>query len=128
MKLRSFFYLLPNIVQAFFLKPETINYPGAPAEITHGFRGSVRANAHQCIGCSLCVRDCPAQALELKRESKDCFRLIHYRDRCTYCGQCELSCRYDAIFLDSDYDEPSSNRAHFIVTLVDHVPNNRGES
>jgi len=122
MKLRSFFYLLPNILRAFISKPETVNYPGITPDVADRFRGSVRIKAQNCVGCSLCVRDCPAQALEMEKESKNSFRLIHYRDRCTYCGQCELSCRFDAIFLDSEYDEPSSNRAHFIVTLVERVP------
>ncbi|HAF61529.1 MAG TPA: ferredoxin [Anaerolineaceae bacterium] len=122
MKLRSYFYLLPNIVRAFFSKPDTVNYPSITLEVADRFRGSVRIKAQNCVGCSLCVRDCPAQALELEKESKNSFRLIHYRDRCTYCGQCELSCRFDAIFLDNEYDEPSSNRAHFIVTLVERVP------
>jgi formate hydrogenlyase subunit 6/NADH:ubiquinone oxidoreductase subunit I len=121
MKLRSFFYLLPNIITNIFSKPRTMNYPTEPAAVSVNFRGSVRVHSSNCVGCSLCVRDCPAFALELEGETNGRFRLIHYRDRCTYCGQCELSCRYKALYLDHAYDEPSSDRRNFIIVLVDHM-------
>lgn len=117
--LRSFFYLLPDIFSAFFSKPETINYPNGSSEYSSSFRGIVRINSANCVGCSMCVLDCPASALKIERISKQSFKLIHFRDRCTYCGQCEKSCKFDAIYLDHRYYAPSDNRDDFYTILVD---------
>jgi len=75
------------------------------------------------------VRDCPAFALELERESdapnkaeglalskaegskgREGFRLIHYHDRCAYCGQCQDVCRQGAIRLTSEYVPAAADR------------------
>lgn len=117
--LRTFFYLLPNIISVFFSKPETINYPKESSIYSTGFRGSVRINEQNCVGCSMCVLDCPASALELKKESKKNFTLIHNQDLCTYCGQCQQSCKFDAIYMDNLFNKPSTDRKDFRVVLVD---------
>ena len=119
LKIRSFFYLLPNIAEALFSKPETIAFPVVLYRASKSYRGSVRIIAENCVGCSLCVRDCPAAALSLEKVSKGCFRLDYYRDRCTYCGQCEMSCRFNSIYLDNSYKEASADRKDFFEVLVD---------
>ena len=48
-EIRSFFYLLPNILSVFISKPETIIYPGEDPQITSGFRGSVQMRAENCV-------------------------------------------------------------------------------
>lgn len=118
-QIRSFFYLLPNIAEALFSKPETIAYPAVSHRPSVNYRGSVRINAENCVGCGLCVRDCPAAALTLEKVSKDCFRLDHYRDRCTSCGQCEVSCNFNSIYIDNSYTEASADREDFFEILVD---------
>jgi len=119
LKIRSYFYLLPNIVEALFSKPETIDYPAVTHRLSESYRGSVRIIAENCVGCGLCVRDCPAAALTLEKDSKHSFRLIHYRDQCTSCGQCELSCKFDSIYLNNTYQKASANRKDFFEVLVD---------
>ena len=37
--LRTFIYLLPNIISVFFSKAETIKYPEEPSNYSSGFRG-----------------------------------------------------------------------------------------
>ncbi|MCD6356145.1 MAG: 4Fe-4S binding protein [Anaerolineaceae bacterium] len=119
LKIRSFIYLLPNIAQALFSRPETVAYPAVSYEPSPSYRGSVRVIAENCVGCGLCVRDCPAEALSLEKVSKGCFRLDHYRDRCASCGQCEMSCKFNAIYLDNSYKKASADRADFFEVLVD---------
>ena len=119
LKIRSFFYLLPNITQALFSKPETIAYPVVSYRASESYRGSVCIITENCVGCGLCVRDCPAAALSLEKISKGYFRLDHYRDRCTYCGQCEMSCRFNSIYLDNSYKEASADREDFFEVLID---------
>ena len=123
LKIRSFFHLLPNIGKALFSKPETIPYPEGTHQYSVNYRGSVHIIAENCIGCGLCVRDCPSAALALEKESKLIFQLIHYRDRCTSCGQCELSCKFNSIYLDNTYIEASAERKDFLDILVDRINN-----
>ena len=123
LKIRSFFYLLPNIVEALFSKPETIAYPAVSHRSSASYRGSVRIISENCVGCGLCVRDCPAEALELEKNSKTSFLLIHYQDRCTSCGQCELSCKFNSIYLDNTHKEAYAERKDFHEVLVNKTNN-----
>ena len=117
--LRTLAYILPQVLQSVIAGPRTVEFPFAPAEMPEGFRGRVSIKAENCRGCSLCVRDCPANALELHKESRDVYRLIHHPDRCAYCGQCELSCNFDAIYLDNQFVHGTPQRDTLEVVLVD---------
>lgn len=118
-KIKSFFILLPNILSVFFSKPETERYPFEKSELPERYRGRVSIRPENCVGCRMCVVDCPADALRLEKDSKTQFRLYHFHDKCTYCGQCEQSCRFDAIYMENAYVQPTSDRADFSVILVD---------
>lgn len=109
-RLRSLIYLLPQLWRTLFKRPITVRYPFEPMDLPPDFRGRVVIDADACRGCGLCVRDCPAGALELQREDKDNFHLFYYPDRCAYCGQCETSCRFGAINLTNEYVPASSER------------------
>jgi formate hydrogenlyase subunit 6/NADH:ubiquinone oxidoreductase subunit I len=133
-RLHSLIYLLPQLWRTLFTQPITVGYPFAPLELPPYSRGRVVIDIDLCRGCGLCVRDCPAFALEMERESdalsplvlssstsltvnsaegskgRDKFRLIYYPDRCAYCGQCQDVCRYEAIWLTSEYLPAAADR------------------
>ena len=119
-RLLSPVYLLPELWRTLFTKPITVRFPFAPPELPAQFRGKVVIDPALCRGCGLCVRDCPAVALELERESREKFRLIHYYDRCAYCGQCEASCKYGAITLNSEFVHAEHTRDELQQVMVDH--------
>jgi len=73
----------------------------------------------QCSGCGLCVRDCPAQALELIKDTRTNFRLIYYPARCAYCGQCVESCRNQAISHANGLADPTNNPDGSVIVLKD---------
>lgn len=109
-RLHSLVYLLPQLWRTLFTQPITVRYPFAPLELPPYFRGRIVIDMDLCRGCGLCVRYCPAFALELERESGEKFRLIHYHDRCAYCGQCRDACRYGAIRLTNEYVPAAADR------------------
>jgi formate hydrogenlyase subunit 6/NADH:ubiquinone oxidoreductase subunit I len=111
--------LLSQLLRAFFNRPETVSFPFGPANIPAGFRGRVYVIEENCRGCSLCARDCPAGALEFNRTDKNNYTLEYHPDRCAYCGQCELSCNFDAIHLCSDFVQATQQRELLKVFLVD---------
>lgn len=59
-----------------------------PVDIPENFRGKIKYDKECCIGCKLCVRVCPSEALIFKEEKK----VKHYVSRCTFCGQCVNIC------------------------------------
>lgn len=101
-------------------KPETISFPCSPLILPKGYRGNIiMLDPEQCSGCGLCVRDCPAQALELRKDSRTEFRLIYYPARCAYCGQCVESCRNQAITHSNQLAESTSTPNASVIVLKD---------
>ena len=127
-RLRSLAYMLPQIVRALMAPSCTVRFPFAPAEIPEGYRGLVRIRADLCRGCGICVRDCPAFALELHREDRQTFRLIYHPDRCAYCGQCELSCNFGAIYQENECAPSTKQLSDLETVLVDRRPNDDSET
>ena len=117
-RLHSLFYLLPELWRTLFTKPITIRYPFAPLDLPSYFRGKITINPMLCTGCGLCVRDCPSFALELDRENRNEFKLIHYPERCAYCGQCETSCQLGAIMLTNEFVPATPDRDTLVQVIV----------
>jgi formate hydrogenlyase subunit 6/NADH:ubiquinone oxidoreductase subunit I len=117
--LRSLLYMLPRLWDTLCERVSTVAYPFGPSDVPPNFRGRVRLEADLCRGCGACVRDCPAFALEVEKESRDAFLLTYYPRRCIFCGQCEESCRLDAIHLTNEFVKPSVGRRPSREVLVD---------
>ncbi len=118
-RLHSLVYLLPELWRTLFTQPITVGYPFEPLELPPYFQGKVIIEPALCTGCGLCVRDCPAFALELEQESRNKFKLIHYPDRCAYCGQCETSCRFGAVTLINEFIRVTPDRDTLMHVIVD---------
>ncbi len=50
-------------------------------------------NAEKCIGCGICIRSCPAEAIQM-----DEIALVN-REICNGCGICVVDCPQEAVFL-----------------------------
>lgn len=120
--LRALAYLLPQLWRTLIARPTTVRFPFAPPEIPDGYRGRVEIHPERCRGCGLCVRDCPAFALELERQDRHTFQLIYYPERCAYCGQCEVSCTSGAIYQTNAFVRGTDDLDTLSVTLVDREP------
>jgi formate hydrogenlyase subunit 6/NADH:ubiquinone oxidoreductase subunit I len=125
--LRSLTHLLTELRRTLLTKRITVQFPFAPAELPADFRGRVTiVDEALCKGCGVCMRDCPALALELKRLDQEQFYLIHYRDRCAYCGQCADSCPSHIIVLNNELVSPSRNRDTLTQVLVERTSDSAG--
>ena len=50
----------------------------------------------RCVGCSTCLRNCPANAIDAA--------LIIDTERCIQCGRCARGCWFGAVFERTDHE------------------------
>ena len=55
-------------------------------------------NEDLCVGCGVCVDDCPVDAITLKEEQK----AVINEDECIRCGRCHDVCPQEAVRHDSE--------------------------
>jgi NAD(P)H-quinone oxidoreductase subunit I len=116
--------LLASLVDAFIQGPETISYPETEIELPNGYRGTIQLDAEKCTGCGLCVRNCPANALELVKESKSVYKFIYHPARCAYCGLCEQACHRGAIYHSNRLTGSTRDPHSIVVVLKDQKEQN----
>ncbi len=81
--------------------------------VPENFRGTLAYDYENCIGCVMCERICPANAVEsypVMDGEKKSKRVVFYLGRCTYCAECVAICPKDVIwmektFLNANYDK-----------------------
>jgi formate hydrogenlyase subunit 6/NADH:ubiquinone oxidoreductase subunit I len=96
--------MLSDVLRSLFLRPATELYPFERHAAPPRLRALLQFNPEKCTGCGVCVKDCPAEAIELITLDKASKRFVlkYEVDRCTFCAQCVQSCRYKCLFLSND--------------------------
>lgn len=107
-----------DALKALVSGPVTQKYPFERLPAPDRLRSKLHWNLEQCTGCGLCVKDCPADAIEIVALDRKARRFVfrYHVDRCTFCGQCVVSCRKNC--LNMSYDEwelAALNRTEFEV-------------
>ncbi|HNT98527.1 MAG TPA: 4Fe-4S binding protein [Elusimicrobiales bacterium] len=112
---------LGEAVRQLFRKPATSAYPFAKAKLQPKFRGRIAFEQEKCIGCKMCVRVCPAKAIDIilsaeqpaapapvegqtTPPAKKKFDCIMNLDRCIYCAQCVEVCPKKALLSTDDFE------------------------
>jgi formate hydrogenlyase subunit 6/NADH:ubiquinone oxidoreductase subunit I len=105
------------LIQSFFKKPATGNYPADGTGMPEGFRGKLKFNAFVCIGCKMCMRDCPAGAIEIVKIGEKQFEAQVNLAKCIYCGQCVDSCPKKALEITDEFELARLDPAQLKVKL-----------
>ena len=108
--------MLNDIFVSLFKRPATELYPYTVRPAPSRLRGKLLWDESKCDGCKLCVRDCPAKAIEIEVIDRAARKVAyHYHlDRCIYCAQCVASCPEGALSMSSElYHLASTDRATF---------------
>ncbi len=116
------FSMLPQVFTQMFKKPWTNKFPakytpknttqfladvGAgkakiipPIKTPEGFRGKIVYDKEKCIGCKLCIKVCPTNAIEFKEKEK---KIKIYLSRCCFCSQCNDVCPVKCLSMSDEF-------------------------
>ncbi len=100
----------PKSVKAFLARAATDgSIVTPPVPVPPRFRGKIAYDREKCIGCQLCIKVCPAKAIEFIPEDK---KVRFFVSRCCFCSQCNEICPVSCLsmtgeFLLSSYDKYS---------------------
>jgi formate hydrogenlyase subunit 6/NADH:ubiquinone oxidoreductase subunit I len=84
-------------------------------QLPDDFRGQPEFDFSSCIGCGICSRDCPANAIEMvivdgkKRPQLNL-------SKCVFCYQCAESCPKKAIKTTCNYELATTEKSSLIKT------------
>lgn len=110
--------MLKDVLESFFKKPATQQYPVEKVETSDRFRGKLVYNPAACTGCCLCTKDCPSNAIELVTLDRAAKRFVlkYHLDRCVYCGQCVVNCKFKCMGMSNqDWELAALEKKDFEV-------------
>ena len=118
--------MIAQVMETIFKKPITVNYPADKSKMPHGFRGKLKFYPEKCIGCKICMKDCPSNAIEIKKVGEKQFEAIVDLDKCIYCAQCVDSCPKAALGITEDFELAQLDRNKLKVS-IDVEPQKKSE-
>ena len=112
--------MIEMVLRSLFLKPATTNYPLEKFFMPKNFRGKLAFYPEKCIGCMLCMKDCPSKAIVIKKVGDKKFEAEIDLGKCIYCAQCVDSCPRKALEATPDFELAQISRDKLKVTF--HAP------
>jgi formate hydrogenlyase subunit 6/NADH:ubiquinone oxidoreductase subunit I len=107
--------MLAEVLRTALRKPATVLYPFVKVRMGEHFRGQLRFIPEKCIGCKLCMRDCPTAAIQIFKVADKQFRCEVDLARCIYCAQCVDSCPRKALEATEEFELAQLKRSSLIM-------------
>jgi formate hydrogenlyase subunit 6/NADH:ubiquinone oxidoreductase subunit I len=107
--------MLKTVLGSIFKKAATSQYPFVKTEMPVNFRGRIKFYPEKCIGCKLCMRDCPSNAIFIRKIADKVFEADIYSNRCIFCAQCVETCPKQALEATREYELAQLDQAKLKV-------------
>ena len=123
------FPMVQELLGQLFKKPNTNPFPAAqlpptitgliekvgkgeaalnpPVPVPAKLRGKMTYNRETCIGCKLCLKVCPAHAIDFIESTK---KVRIFVSQCIQCGQCTEICPKQCLALSEQFLNASHDR------------------
>ncbi|MDD5085539.1 MAG: 4Fe-4S binding protein [Candidatus Omnitrophica bacterium] len=109
--------MIRQVLHSVVRKPATIKYPREKTEMPEGFRGRVKFYPEKCVGCTLCMKDCPSDAIVIRKVGEKQFEAEIDLGKCIYCGQCVESCPRRALEVTKEFELAQLDKAKLKVVF-----------
>jgi formate hydrogenlyase subunit 6/NADH:ubiquinone oxidoreductase subunit I len=103
--------MFAEVMRSMVKKPATVLYPFVSVKMPPKFRGKLKFTAPLCIGCKICMRDCPSAAINIRKVGEKQFEADIDLSKCIYCAQCVDSCPKKALASTEEFELAQLNRA-----------------
>jgi formate hydrogenlyase subunit 6/NADH:ubiquinone oxidoreductase subunit I len=97
-----------------FVQPATTKYPFVKAKLADGFRGQPIFNCKLCIGCGLCRKDCPTQAIEMVMGDGKKYPQVNL-SKCIFCYTCAEGCPKKAITCSDVFELATTDKSSLVL-------------
>jgi len=111
--------MLKQVLGSIFKKPATTDYPfhKKESDTPDRFRGKLLFHPEMCIGCKMCMRDCPANAITIRKIADKEFEADIDLGKCIYCAQCVDICPKKALEATKKFELASLLREKLKITF-----------
>lgn len=109
--------MIKQVLESIFKKPATMLYPHVKEVVPKTFRGKIKFHPEKCIGCKLCMRDCPSGAITIRKVGEKEFEADIDLGKCIYCAQCVDSCMKKALEATNEFELAVLERNKLKVTF-----------
>ena len=115
--------MIKEVLGQLFRKPATNMYPAEKLDMPDKFRGKLKFFPGKCIGCKICMRDCPTDAIVIIKTTDNKFEAHIDLAKCIYCAQCVDSCPKKALESTKDVELAQLDRSKLRIIFNEQSEN-----